>query len=397
MSIYSGLPENLRDALKRCDELVDDKQLDYLYDLYDPETGGFYFSISSRDAEEMTPFGEGTNDCHGILCAGGMVFPDWYKEKIGSWVREHQDESDGFFYEPLWGKITSGPRLHRDLTANVAILNRCGMQPKYPLPIERLEKNEKVETIPEYLSSEKALIDYMDSLDWSSKSIWATGQRLTVEVPIMKANGIFETAHRYVIEKQNKETGLWAEGLGWMNTNGSMKLTGFFTDAEHPYPNIEKMLGSVLELFKTGIAPQAPTWIWNPFVLIARAMETCSAENAEKYRTMLYDSGADIVNYAIDCAQKFRRADGGFASTGSRAIFRAQGYLFGYGLANESDTDGTMIAGHLMRLMIHKAFGITPPAVHYKDKADAFFERLKSKSPIRKILPRPEGPLTPKA
>ena len=123
---FDSLPGALREALLRLNLLVGEEQLDYFYELYDPKTGGFYYSISSRDSEEMTPFSEGTCFVQEALLAGGMELPDWYKKKVGEWILGHQDESDGFFYEDLWGKITSGPRLNRDLMYSKSILKRCG-------------------------------------------------------------------------------------------------------------------------------------------------------------------------------------------------------------------------------------------------------------------------------
>ena len=51
-NIFAGLPEELVKALKRCDLLAGDEQLEYFYKLYDPETGVFYYSISSRDSAD---------------------------------------------------------------------------------------------------------------------------------------------------------------------------------------------------------------------------------------------------------------------------------------------------------------------------------------------------------
>ena len=119
--IYASLPSDLAAALRRCDLLIGKEQLEYIYNLYDPETGGFYYSISSRDAEEMTPFAEGTAFAIEAPCSGGMTLPDWYKKKVSAWILSHQDQGDGFFYEELWGKLTSinpGPRISRDLGAS---------------------------------------------------------------------------------------------------------------------------------------------------------------------------------------------------------------------------------------------------------------------------------------
>ena len=55
---------------------------------------------------------------------------------------------------------------------------------------------------------EKEIIAYMDSLDWSTKSIWSTGQKLSSAGSLIRAAGLFETVHEYVKTKQNPETGL---------------------------------------------------------------------------------------------------------------------------------------------------------------------------------------------
>ena len=160
---FDMLPKDIQDALKRCDLLVGEEQLEYYYNLYDPKTGGFYYSISSRDAEKMTPFSEGTAFAQEALLNGGMVFPDWYKEKVGNWILNHQEESDGFFYEDLWGKITSGPRLNRDLGSSAGILSRCDMKPRYTLPQDRMKANENEketnQTLPERLQSKEKMLE----------------------------------------------------------------------------------------------------------------------------------------------------------------------------------------------------------------------------------------------
>ena len=174
------MPQDLCDALKRCDQLAGVDQLELFYNLYDPRTGGFYHTISSRDTEGMTPFGEATYFVLEALQAGGITLPDWYKEKVGSWVLNHQDEGDGFFYEELWGKITSGGRLHRDLSYNAGILDMCGMKPKYPLPAERIKnrtENEEVASIPDYLLSKEAFTTDERSTPQSSNFLASAGSK----------------------------------------------------------------------------------------------------------------------------------------------------------------------------------------------------------------------------
>ena len=390
---YKGLPAALAEALKRCDLLVGEETVDYMYELYDPKTGGFYYSISSRDTKEMTPFAEGTRFAIEALRYGGIEFPEWWKKKAGEWILNHQDEGDGFFYEDLWGKITSGARLYRDLTYSVSILTEyCDMKPKYVLPAERVKQGDVSSTIPDRLTSEAKMLDYLDSLDWSYKGIWGTGQKLTTERPLINAMGLRPLVQKYIEDKQNPDTGLWGDGFGWMNTNGTMKLSGYF-DKEHPFPNVPQMLDSVKAIY-SGDPPTSATWIWNPFVAMSRAFYSLGEEGA-KLRETLFEKGADIVNCAIDNALLLKKADGGFASGIRGAIKRQQGYLFGQGYANESDLDGTLIAGCRLRETIHSVFGAKCTSDYYKHLEADFWERCKAKPEIVKTLEKPDEPWEP--
>ncbi len=382
---YNGLPSELASALKRCDVLVGLDTLEYAYNLYDPETGGFYYSISSRDLEGMTPFAEGTHFMMEHLRCGGIEPPDWHKEKVGNWILHHQDEGDGYFYEDLWGKTTSGPRLDRDLTYSKGILrNYCGMEPLYSTPDERLKNKDSNATMPEYLKSEEDMIAWLDSLDWSNKSIWGTGQKISSSAALIQAAELDGVVYEYILKKQNPETALWGEGLNWMSTNGGMKLSSFMKSTGHPFPNVSKMIDTVLSLFASGIPAEHATYIWNPFVLLTNAMSSLPEDEKQKMREKLYSNGADIVNFAIDSALKLRRPDGGYSSNLGRAQFRQQGYLYGLGLDDESDVDGTVIAGHRLRETINKTFGVTVSRDYYAGLGDEFWERCKNKPKIVK-------------
>ncbi len=400
MSKSQKIPEALKNALSACDALIGPEQLEYFYNLYDPKTGGFYYSISSRDCEEMTPFAEGTCFVIEALLAGGMTLPDWYKEKVSEWILGHQDKDDGFFYEDLWGKITSkkpGARLYRDLAYSEGILEYCGnIKPRYPLPSERIKENKNEvkdnDTLPEYLESEEKMLAYLDSLDWSTKMIWGTGQALGMAGSLIKSAGLYDVVYEYVKKRQNLDTGLWGEGLDWMNTNGAMKLSHFFVDDDHIYPNAHLAVESVLKLFAEYPPPEYATYLWNPLVLLSRILLT-SGERTEELRALITEKGPDIVNCAVSTAMKMHREDGGFASGIDHATPHQQGYIFGLGTRTESDLDGTLIAGYRLRNTIHMVFDVEPTRDYYAKYNDEFWERLKNKPPVVKTLPPPEGPL----
>ena len=398
---FNALPKKLQEALKRSDVLVGKQTLEYYYNLYDPRTGGFYYSISSRDMEKMTPFAEGTYFVLNALRDGGITPPDWYKEKVSAWLLPHQDEGDGYFYEELWGKITQGTRrINRDLTySTIIIKSYCGKQPLYPTPEERIKTAEKSadgksSATPEFLSSKEKFLEHLKGLNWNAP--YGTGSTLATQASLIKAAGLFDVAADFIASIQNPETGLWGEGLGWENTNAAMKLATYFQDTDHPYPRIEKLIESVQKIFESGVDPNLATHIWNPFVALTCAFVSVG-ERADELRPLLYEKGADIVNFAIDAAEKLRKPDGGFSSFQAGSIARQQGYLFGAGLPYESDLDGTVIAGQLLRAQMHRVFGVTADHTYLSEYGDDFWERCKNKPPIVKTMPRGNEALNPQA
>ena len=249
--------------------------------------------------------------------------------------------------------------------------------------------------IPEHLQSEKNFIEYLESFDWT-KPPYSTGQALATQSSLIRSAGLFEVAVDFIKSKQNPETGLWGPGLGWANTNATMKLSTFFQDEEHPFPRIEKMVESIQKIFESGVDPDLATHIWNPFVALTCAFVSVG-ERADELRPLLYEKGADIVNFAIDAAEKLRKPDGGFSSFQAGSIARQQGYLFGAGLPNESDLDGTVIAGQLLRTQMHRVFGVKADHTYLAPYAEDFWERCKNKAPIVKTMPRGNEALNPQA
>ncbi len=54
------ISENIINQLKKADELCGREILSWLASLYDPKTGGFYYSVSARDSDRFFPDLEST-------------------------------------------------------------------------------------------------------------------------------------------------------------------------------------------------------------------------------------------------------------------------------------------------------------------------------------------------
>ena len=107
------IPEKVSKELKRADNLCGKSVLTWLAGLYDAKSGGFYYSNSARDTEGFLPDLESTYQAIYLLQLGGMyktgpvpesIMPGEIQEGLVKFAYELQDESDGYFYHPQWGK-----------------------------------------------------------------------------------------------------------------------------------------------------------------------------------------------------------------------------------------------------------------------------------------------------
>ena len=83
------------------------KIVDWLANLYDPEIGGFYYSISARDNEPFLPDLESTAQTVSFLINNNVIknrnqFPEEIRRALVNFAREMQSPVDGYFYHPQW-------------------------------------------------------------------------------------------------------------------------------------------------------------------------------------------------------------------------------------------------------------------------------------------------------
>ncbi len=116
----------------------------WLAGLYDPKTGGMYYSNSARDNFgylpdiESTAQGFGLMGSLGVADAGIILTPE-QKARIGAWMQMMQSNRDGYFYHPQWGTNISSSRRSRDLTQNgQGLLNSYGKEWFFDHPEYRL-------------------------------------------------------------------------------------------------------------------------------------------------------------------------------------------------------------------------------------------------------------------
>ena len=381
--------------LTRADELCGRSVLSWLASLYDPASGGFYYSLSARDTEGFLPDLESTYQAIYLLQLGGMyktgpvpeeIMPREIQDGFVRFAESLQDEADGYFYHPQWGKKIGASRRGRDLMWAKGLIGKFGGgRYKYPLPEERIARN-KVETeekgavdlaIPECFTSRNKFIDYLDSMDFENGG-WGAGNELNAQGAQIQAAGFTDIAREYVAEKQNKETGLWGKGLNYMATNAAMKLSSRF-NSEHPYPNFDKMLESVIYIIKNEGIPIYITDVWNPLVTINQAKGTYGGIKGmpEELTKKLFDALPEIIRISVDNSLLFKKSDGAFGYNRLQGQQTSQGAIVSTGV-NESDVNATLAACTSMRSSLWSLAELSAPDI-YKDEANYFMELIMNK------------------
>lgn len=386
-------PSEIELVLQEMDELVSEDVLEWLISLYDIEKSGFYHAVSSRDNTEFLPDIESTRFAFDILVEAGIlpagVIPDEVlspniKSLLIEWLQSMQDEEDGYFYHPQWGKSITESRKNRDLGA-AALLNRLGAQALYPLPSERITQDEPDEDdqIPAYLRSEEALLNWMES-HWNNGGAYSAGNSYSSALSQIRDAGLIDTAVAFITEKQNPETGLWGEGLSYFNSNAAMKMQGFYSTSDTPFPYIEKMIESITTIIIEGEEPGAVVDIWNPIVAINGALDSYDTIPPD-LRESIDEVILPLAEISIENIRAFKRDDGGFSYSRKNSSITSQGAYVGYGL-EEGDVNATTVATVRLRNSLYQMAGVArSPLFEDTDFARDLIEQWEELPPVEKV------------
>lgn len=124
--------ESVVAALKSLNAFYEKQNLiDWMANLYDPDIGAFYYSISARDNEPFRPDIESTYQILGLLESSGALedqndLPAEIKAKIINFALNTQSKKDGYFYHPQWPQDRdqlATDRYGRDLTRATGLIS----------------------------------------------------------------------------------------------------------------------------------------------------------------------------------------------------------------------------------------------------------------------------------
>jgi hypothetical protein len=399
---YSALPKSAAIAFDDAISQFGEKTYEWLAHLWEPEIGGFYYSNSGRDHEGFLPDIESTCQALDMVQTLGMLdfcgrnmregLPMEMQKKVLAFAEGLQAE-DGLFYHPQWGKNISASRRGRDNTWATDIIRELGGSFKYPLVAEQIKTGgERMKELPDYMRSEAALTEYLDSFDIMNKSYYM-GNTVGSQLAEISAAGLRHVVKNYYVEHQVAGNGLWQESVNYHGVNGLMKISGMFVK-DCPFPNHDAAINSAIEVMLSDEIPGAVVDFYNPWRASGMIMESLRnagmEEEADRQLNKLRDIAGDLVRKTAEKMSDFIKPDGSasyFRHFTSSESQRAKVALY---KAPEGDVNATAITirGSLIKPM--EMLGVKDAGIYDKSDFDKFIKLIEAqKPPVKKPQPIP--------
>ncbi len=433
-ALVPDLGEETVNAIRKLYTLYTDEQYIWLANLYDPETGGFYYSNSGRDNLGYLPDLESTAQAVDALVTLGMFdsaggsyttgLPLEMREKLLDFARNMQSSEDGYFYHPQWGKDIKDARRGRDTNWALSLIRELGSIPKYDIYdrkgefgpptgvqpaahmtgrlgtssvsaasklLQNVAETSKA-NLPAYLQSIDAWKKYIDELDIPNNSYESGNTLAAINKQITMAGQEYvDYLINYLNEHQYEHNGLWEPQTDTASVNGLMKLGSCYNYFHVPIPNPEKALESALAV---ALAPgdQHVCSVYNPFVamqLVISHTKSVDEEKGEALRAQVLEKSAELVNMTFDKLLRYTVDGGGFHYHSVLMTNTSQEAPVGCATEFESDVNATSICSSGILNNMYSIFGVDMVKLYYREDYNQFISVLKDLGAIEKLEPEP--------
>ena len=413
---YSSLENKFgRGAARAMEELYslyDEGLYLWLANLWEPSRGGFYYSNSARDTEGFGVDVESTAQALSFVSSSGLIdgrgsyYPeaitDSMKEKLLDFALGLQDEEDGYFYHPQWGKRVAPSRRGRDLGWAVSIIRNLGRAPLYPSPLDRVKNDTAPSTLPEYLQDACAFRRYLAEFDlpeskyYHGKNSYGLGNLLQSQAGqiIAAGNEYTKVLFDWLGDRQY-DNGLWEEESGYDAVNGLMKMCLIYSAAGAQIPRAERALHETINAIRS---TEAPGWVcvfYNPWITASTLLNNITkyggGESANKYRRIIRENAEEMIMVTKSKIEIFKKADGSFSYYPDRCSPSSQNARVALDNTNEGDVNGSCISSTGVTRNICSALGTETIPLFSREDGDIFFELIETARENRKIRPDPRG------
>ncbi len=388
-------------ALKKLYSSYSDGVISWFANLYDPVTGGYYYSNSARNSIGFLPDVESTAQALGFIRSSGMaahvdndltrLLPEEMQRSIVNWVKSLQSAENGYFYHPQWGVATTNAnaaRLGRDVTQATAALEYLNALPTYDAPngvkgdgvvkvsevylTATLKKSSAVMVSrvvavaysgPAHLADKASFERYLSTIDINANS-YVNGNVLESQAPqiverdkqLREAGAdysLVEILYNWLNSKQNQTTGLWTtyDYVDYEGVNGLLKISSVYRKIGKPIPNITKAANAALEAIRFEEPYTVCFWL-NPWYALSLVFEnakryykdTAESEKIDELKETLFENYPELVEVTIKNIAHFAKSDGSYSFQLESSAATSQGMPVALRHCNEGDVNATIIS-----------------------------------------------------
>jgi len=397
---------DVKEAYEKLIESYSSSSLDLLASLYDPDRGGFYYSISARDYQYDTllPDLESTGQVLNFIdCvrwgqqkthySDSVLYAADTTDKIIGFVQGMRDPTDGYFYHPQWGSDITASRLGRDKGYAEGILKRFGVTQTVNLmqsgevSVCSASDNESAD-MADVFNNQESFVCWLDSLSWDTNA-WDAGNNVASFTSQVIDAGFSEVCADYILEKQNKETGLWGSGVNSISVGGAMKLARVLKLIKVPYPNADKAVRSIVPLLLEDTQPQSITHLYNLWDTLASIRQTLGNEIPVEYQTVLFSNAASMIQKTIAKLEAFKKPDGGYSYCTDYSPAFSQDAHVALGVS-ESDVNATTIAIGDISSSVRAALDLDNSIAYFTSEDFERFKEAIASAPSCPKQPKPD-------
>ena len=386
--------------------------------------GGFYYSNSARDNKEFDIDIESTVQAIHFLNTAGMLkkyngsfkkaLPGQMKNDVCAFAKSLQDEEDGYFYHPQWGKEITPSRKGRDLRWATVILEGLGDMPLYDtkngakgslgapsgLACEKEEEADTNATWMPELHDIDSFREFLSAMDLKNKSyssfntINAIAEQITARDKKAEEDGenldlgFVKTLEENFNSRQNPENGLWEDVVAYRSTNGLMKAVTSYNILGLRFKNA---IAAFKSCIKMALLPPdgadaydakayASVDVFNPWV----AMRTIrlnverfgTKEEIDEFDSLLRENLVSLIKVTTEKTRKFKKEDGSFGYTWKYSPYKSQSAPVSVPETVEGDVNGGTIAvGGILGHMCY-ALGIEKIPIYTDDDFEKYLDAI---------------------
>ena len=424
--LASEIVEELRDLHGMLNR--DHKTVIWLANLYDPASGGFYYSNSARNNQGYLPDLVSTSQALGLVEAmlvgyeGNLT--DYFGEEIAEnfvrFVKAMQSPTNGYFYHPQWSQEVVDKNMTRrtyDLVSAVNILECFGASPTYntpngivgdgimPVASQRLTEPMKMSGvaavsaiandtedeiyIPPHLSSKELFDNYIKSLNISTNAASAAdalakdaGQILAIDAILKEENAgysLVDICINALSKYQNSDTGLWSKSkiVSAEDIKGVSKIASLYSTFGRIVPNSDKIINCIIDyvLDADSSIEDIDTLSdgWSAIAAVSSNVDKCSTANDQYKKQLTLDTifahFPQLVKTTRDQLLKHSNLDGSFSSLIGLSSSDSYGMQIAVPSTAEGDVNATLVATTNMWLSMFGSLRIASvPAFNVSDR-----------------------------